>query len=192
MTRLVVVSNRVADLENASQSGGLAVALADALRERGGIWFGWDGEVVPAGTRVPPNVTTYGNVTTITLPLTRKDYNQFYVGYSNSVLWPVFHYRLDLANHESSFPDRLQARQFQVCRCTIAHAERGRHHLDPRLSPHPAGRRAAQARAQTKDRLLPPYSVSLARDLRCNAGLRMAGAAVFVLRPDRFSDFHRR
>ncbi|MGI9411874.1 MAG: alpha,alpha-trehalose-phosphate synthase (UDP-forming) [Hyphomicrobiaceae bacterium] len=103
MNRLVVVSNRVADLDLASQSGGLAVALVDALRERGGIWFGWDGKVVPGGTRVPPNVTTYGNVTTITLPLTRKDYNQFYVGYSNSVLWPVFHYRLDLANHESSF-----------------------------------------------------------------------------------------
>ncbi len=45
----------------------------------------------------------HDNVTTITLPLTRKDYNQFYVGYSNSVLWPSFHYRLDLIRHESAF-----------------------------------------------------------------------------------------
>jgi trehalose 6-phosphate synthase len=103
MSRLVVVSNRVADFENAAQSGGLAVALADALRSRGGLWFGWDGEVVKAGTRVPPNVKTYGNVTTATLPLTRKDYNQFYIGFSNSVLWPIFHYRLDLARHEAPF-----------------------------------------------------------------------------------------
>ncbi|MBU2531744.1 MAG: trehalose-6-phosphate synthase, partial [Alphaproteobacteria bacterium] len=103
MSRLVVVSNRVADFETASQSGGLAVAVADALQARGGIWFGWDGNVVSAGTRVPPNIKTYGNVTTITLPLTRKDYNEFYVGFSNSVLWPIFHYRLDLANHQAPF-----------------------------------------------------------------------------------------
>jgi trehalose 6-phosphate synthase len=32
MSRLVVVSNRVADLESAAQSGGLAVALGDALK----------------------------------------------------------------------------------------------------------------------------------------------------------------
>ncbi|MFY0615365.1 MAG: trehalose-6-phosphate synthase, partial [Hyphomicrobiaceae bacterium] len=103
MSRLVVVSNRVADFEDAAQSGGLSVALADALRDRGGIWFGWDGKVVNAGTRVPPNVQTYDNVTTITLPLTRKDYNQFYIGFANSVLWPIFHYRLDLAKHEAPF-----------------------------------------------------------------------------------------
>jgi trehalose 6-phosphate synthase len=103
MSRLVVVSNRVADFDNASQSGGLAVALADALKSRGGIWFGWDGNVVRAGTRVPPTVKTYDNVTTVTLPLTRKDYNEFYVGFSNSVLWPVFHYRLDLSTHQASF-----------------------------------------------------------------------------------------
>jgi trehalose 6-phosphate synthase len=103
MSRLVVVSNRVADFEKASQSGGLAVGLADALGTRGGIWFGWDGNVVSSGTRVPPTEKVYGNVTTITLPLTRKDYNQFYVGFSNSVLWPSFHYRLDLIHYESAF-----------------------------------------------------------------------------------------
>lgn len=103
MSRLIVVSNRVADFDKAAQSGGLSVALADALQKRGGIWFGWDGNVVKSGTRVPPNVQTHNNVTTITLPLTRQDYDDFYVGFSNSVLWPIFHYRLDLASHESSF-----------------------------------------------------------------------------------------
>ncbi|MCB1509967.1 MAG: trehalose-6-phosphate synthase [Hyphomicrobiaceae bacterium] len=103
MSRLVVVSNRVAEFDKASQSGGLAVALADALKTRGGVWFGWDGKVVGAGTRVPPTVKQYGNVQSITLPLTRKDYNEFYVGFANSVLWPILHYRLDLAQHQASF-----------------------------------------------------------------------------------------
>ena len=46
MSRLIVASNRVADLDKAVQSGGLAVALEDALQKRRGVWFGWDGTTV--------------------------------------------------------------------------------------------------------------------------------------------------
>ena len=102
MSRLVVVSNRVADLSKGSQSGGLAVALADALSVSGGLWFGWDGNVVAKGTRVPPEIREEGPVTTATLPLTRKDHKEYYLGFSNSVLWPIFHYRLDLADFNAS------------------------------------------------------------------------------------------
>ena len=69
MSRLVVVSNRVADLSISAQSGGLAVGLGDALRQSGGLWFGWDGNVVKAGTRVPPTVVENDGVTTVTLPI---------------------------------------------------------------------------------------------------------------------------
>lgn len=103
MSRLVVVSNRVADLANARQSGGLAVALSDALGQRGGIWFGWDGKVVARGTRVPPTIHKQSRVTSITLPLTRKDYDEYYLGFSNSLLWPIFHYRLDLAEFRPAY-----------------------------------------------------------------------------------------
>ena len=44
--RLVVVSNRVGPLSDEGKAGGLAVGLADALRRRGGLWFGWSGNVV--------------------------------------------------------------------------------------------------------------------------------------------------
>ncbi len=44
-SRLVVVSNRVGDLSNGSQSGGLAVAVGEALKANGGLWFGWSGRV---------------------------------------------------------------------------------------------------------------------------------------------------
>lgn len=103
LSRLIVVSNRVADLSKAGQSGGLAVALGDALKERGGLWFGWDGNVVKRGTRVEPTVHTQGSVKTVTLPLTEKDYREYYQGFANSVLWPIFHYRLDLSNYKSNF-----------------------------------------------------------------------------------------
>ncbi|TAN02036.1 MAG: trehalose-6-phosphate synthase, partial [Rhizobiaceae bacterium] len=45
MNRLVIVSNRVANLRKTTQTGGLAVGLADALKQRGGVWFGWSGKI---------------------------------------------------------------------------------------------------------------------------------------------------
>ncbi|TFY97841.1 alpha,alpha-trehalose-phosphate synthase (UDP-forming) [Ramlibacter rhizophilus] len=106
MARLVVVSNRVADPRKAS-AGGLAVALAEFLNSTGGIWFGWSGKVVePAeGGRAGEaqmHSQQAGPVKLVTLDLSREDHDAYYLGYSNGVLWPVCHYRLDLADFEAS------------------------------------------------------------------------------------------
>lgn len=54
MSRLVVVSNRVAPIDEGKQSaGGLAVAVLAALKKTGGIWFGWSGDVVAAPPSAP-------------------------------------------------------------------------------------------------------------------------------------------
>ena len=44
-----------------------------------------------------------GNVQLATLDLSQQDYDTYYLGYANGVLWPVFHYRLDLANFDVQF-----------------------------------------------------------------------------------------
>ncbi|MEL6372395.1 MAG: trehalose-6-phosphate synthase [Pseudomonadota bacterium] len=105
MTRLVMVSNRVADPGKDSQSGGLAVALGDALREYGGIWFGWDGRIddTPAHQRVALNDDA--GYCTATLSLTQQEYDGYYNGMGNNVLWPILHYRLDLAKPEKAYTD---------------------------------------------------------------------------------------
>ena len=73
MSRLVVVSNRVAPVaEGQTAVGGLAVAVLAALRESDGIWFGWNGETVqtaPAG----PDIQKVGPLTYATMPITRRD-----------------------------------------------------------------------------------------------------------------------
>jgi trehalose 6-phosphate synthase len=98
LSRLVVVSNRVAPIEEGKQTaGGLAVAVLAALRKFGGIWFGWSGEVVAAPPSVP-TLTRAGRLTYATLDLARRDYEEYYNGYANSTLWPLFHYRLGLTN----------------------------------------------------------------------------------------------
>ena len=103
MARLVVVSNRVADPRKTA-AGGLAVALGDALGQSGGLWFGWSGQVVEPGhgADAPPKLQRAGAVTLATLDLTQADYDAYYLGYANSVLWPVFHNRLDLAELDRS------------------------------------------------------------------------------------------
>ena len=100
MSRLVIASNRVGDLSGGTQSGGLVTALGDALRDTNGLWFGWSGEVVDNETQVGLKLERQGRVTIATQPLTRDDYDDYYLGYSNQALWPVFHYRLDLAQFD--------------------------------------------------------------------------------------------
>ncbi len=104
MARLVVVSNRVADPRKTA-AGGLAVALGEALAASGGLWFGWSGEVVPPGdvhAEAPPTLQRAGATTLATVDLTQADHDAYYLGYANSVLWPVFHNRLDLADLDHS------------------------------------------------------------------------------------------
>ncbi|KGS06266.1 alpha,alpha-trehalose-phosphate synthase [Burkholderia pseudomallei] len=96
MSRLIIVSNRVAPIsEGEPAAGGLAIGVYDALKETGGMWFGWSGEVVASG--VPQiRIEEHGPVTFATIGLSRRDYDQYYRGFSNATLWPAFHYRADL------------------------------------------------------------------------------------------------
>jgi trehalose 6-phosphate synthase len=100
LSRLVVVSNRVADPRKTA-AGGLAVALAEVLANTGGLWFGWSGKVDPHAETAPPQLEQAGSVTLATVDLTQADHDSYYLGYSNGVLWPVFHYRLDLADFDA-------------------------------------------------------------------------------------------
>jgi trehalose 6-phosphate synthase len=105
MSRVILVSNRVSDLRKAGQAGGVAVALAHIVRTHPSLWFGWSGEVKPpeeAGT-----ATQSGRI--VTVPLTPAEHERYYLGYANSVLWPVFHNRLDVAQFEAGFFEEYTA-----------------------------------------------------------------------------------
>ena len=99
--RLIIASNRTA-APGEPRAGGLAVALSDALAERGGgVWFGWSGEVVERETR-GVRLFADGDVDFALADLTQGEYEGFYLGYSNRALWPVFHYRTDLAHFDEA------------------------------------------------------------------------------------------
>jgi trehalose 6-phosphate synthase len=103
MSRLIVVSNRVSRPgPGKANQGGLAVALASALRATDGLWFGWSGEEVESFTGEIDYRHDAG-VTTATIDLEAQDTDEYYNGYANRTLWPLFHYRIDLAEYERSF-----------------------------------------------------------------------------------------
>ncbi len=96
MSRLVVVSNRVAPIsEGKPAAGGLAVAIDDALRETGGMWFGWSGSHSSDG-KAALRLTHSGKIHIATIDIPKRDYEDYYRGYANSTLWPLCHYRPDL------------------------------------------------------------------------------------------------
>ena len=98
LAQLVIVSNRVAipETDEKLRAGGLEVAVNAAFEHRSGIWFGWSGNVTTR-TRIAPREVVHGNVTYITLDLSKEDHQEYYNGFANRVLWPILHYRIDLA-----------------------------------------------------------------------------------------------
>ncbi len=98
MGQLVIVSNRVAIPEKNAKAhaGGLEVAVKAALKHKTCTWFGWSGKVV-AHSRIATHTIVHDKITYITLDLSKDDHQEYYNGFTNRVLWPILHYRVDLA-----------------------------------------------------------------------------------------------
>jgi trehalose 6-phosphate synthase len=90
--RVVVLANRlpvVFDTETGSWSpspGGLVSALTPILQRTEGKWVGWSGI---ADRRFEPFV--HADITQVPVELSQEEYEDFYVGFCNGTLWPLYH-----------------------------------------------------------------------------------------------------
>ncbi len=113
--RLLIVSNRLPlrlvrkegqwQLERGS--GGLVTALAPVLRNRGGVWTGWPGV---AAEDCPENLLELLNQAgqnlgyqIVPVALSRREQRLFYDGFSNEVIWPLFHEFPTLARFKPAY-----------------------------------------------------------------------------------------
>jgi trehalose 6-phosphate synthase len=104
--RLIVVSNRIPT--EAEPSGGLVVALHDCLNRHGGIWIGSAG----TPTETPdPGLRRFaqGKYDRYCFDLTPEEHDTYYLGYANSVLWPLFHRRADLMDVQPGYAEGYMA-----------------------------------------------------------------------------------
>ncbi len=98
--RLIAVSNRLPiriiregrGYRCLPGAGGLVTALAPVLRDRGGLWIGWTGSPYEKGHELllesASKETGYGLVP---VPLDNEDERDYYYGFSNEIIWPLFH-----------------------------------------------------------------------------------------------------
>jgi len=100
-SRLVVVSNRLpVALKRAGRSwqveagsGGLVSALLPVLRNRGGTWIGWAGAPGPTRefSRALAAADRQSGYRLAAVALDAREVEDFYLGFSNEVIWPLFH-----------------------------------------------------------------------------------------------------
>jgi trehalose 6-phosphate synthase len=117
--RLVVVSNRlpiVLDKDDAGWqgglgSGGLVTALIPVLRRWKGLWIGWPGSASP---EAPPPESVFDKFEKQfgfciePVYLTPQEEKDFYQGFSNEIIWPLFH---DLQSRCNFMPEYWTAYQ---------------------------------------------------------------------------------
>ncbi|HEY0786562.1 MAG TPA: trehalose-6-phosphate synthase [Acidobacteriaceae bacterium] len=128
---LVIVSNRLPlsfekekdQLRVKASSGGLVTALEPLLREHGGIWVG------SAGTehdpRIPEELAALSrehHYRYEPLFLTAEEQAKFYEGFSNEIVWPLFHDLQSRCNFDPSYWDFYLSvnRKFAECAATVA------------------------------------------------------------------------
>lgn len=99
MPKTIIVANRlpVKIQENDNQytlipsEGGLATGLGSVYKQGNNVWIGWPGQVI-VDEKKEQVAEQLLELSLIPVYLTQEDVSEFYEGFSNDVLWPVFHY----------------------------------------------------------------------------------------------------
>jgi trehalose 6-phosphate synthase/phosphatase len=112
MNRLIVVSNRLPfaldstgeDLWTVTPAaGGLVSAVEPVLRERGGTWIGWPGTAGEIPKTPLAEATRDAGYKVVPVALSETERDEFYYGYSNEVIWPLFHDLQNFCNFEPGY-----------------------------------------------------------------------------------------
>jgi trehalose 6-phosphate synthase len=131
--RLLVVSNRLPIVLEKRDggwalkpgSGGLVSALAPVLSHRGGVWVGWPGLALePGGDWQAVLASGYqeSGYELVPVLLSEGEVKGFYDGFSNGILWPLFHDLLGQCNFDPSFWYAYLKVNEKFADCVLAHS----------------------------------------------------------------------
>jgi trehalose 6-phosphate synthase/phosphatase len=117
MPKTIIVSNRlpVKISENDGEyilspsEGGLATGLGSIYKQNDNVWIGWPGLEVTADNDKKKITRQLKEQSLRPVFLTQEEITEYYEGFSNAVLWPVFHYYASTyANYKESNWDFYQ------------------------------------------------------------------------------------
>jgi trehalose 6-phosphate synthase/phosphatase len=138
--RLVVVSNRLPIVLERSKagtwnlkagSGGLVTAMGPVLRDRGGVWIGWPGlatEDCPDEESLNELISKGANQSGYALKyvyLNEFEINNYYYGFSNEILWPLFHDLFPQCNFDPAYWEVYQKVNYKFARYVIENTQQG-------------------------------------------------------------------
>ncbi|HEY0904617.1 MAG TPA: trehalose-6-phosphate synthase [Marmoricola sp.] len=92
---LVIVANRlpvdrVVQADGSStwrrSPGGLVSALAPVMAANEGAWIGWPGDVME-----DCEIFEHEGITLVPIGISQEEYEEYYEGFSNATLWPLYH-----------------------------------------------------------------------------------------------------
>jgi trehalose 6-phosphate synthase/phosphatase len=133
MNRLIVVSNRLPfaldftreDLWTVTPAtGGLVSAIEPALREHGGTWIGWPGTAGKIPREPLAKATRDVGYEVVPVSLSGAERDEFYYGYSNEVIWPLFHDLQSFCNFEPAFWETYKAVNERYAEAIAQHGHR--------------------------------------------------------------------
>jgi trehalose 6-phosphate synthase/phosphatase len=111
MSKTIIVSNRLpikvkieeSELQFVPSEGGLATGLGSVYQQDNNVWVGWPGMEVkePDQQEQVREVLKQRNLSPVFL--TQEEINLYYEGFSNEVLWPVFHYMPTYAKYDQNY-----------------------------------------------------------------------------------------
>jgi alpha,alpha-trehalose-phosphate synthase [UDP-forming] len=132
--RLVIVSNRLPVImerytngwQVRPSSGGLVTALAPVLRDRGGTWIGWTGTSSGEDLSEPLTIgTRSAGYSLKPVSLTHEEVQNFYYGFANEVIWPLFHDLQGRCNFDPNYWRTYKEVNLRYAEVTAVTAGRG-------------------------------------------------------------------
>ena len=117
----VVLSSADGHWKSEPGSGGLVTALAPVLRNRGGLWVGWPGTPVVSGVEdALGRATADAGHSLVPVSLTQQDVDLYYRGFSNEIIWPLFHDLQTRCNFDPDYWESYQAVNRRFAEVTAA------------------------------------------------------------------------
>ncbi|EYF06907.1 bifunctional alpha,alpha-trehalose-phosphate synthase (UDP-forming)/trehalose-phosphatase [Chondromyces apiculatus] len=133
-SRLLIVSNRLpvtvssdgGEFTVSPSAGGLATGLKGPHEQSGGLWIGWPGDVGNLDDAQRASLDEkLAELRTVPLYLDQEEASRFYEGYSNGLLWPLFHSLVDRIPLESRDWEVYRSVNQRFADLTVAHYRPG-------------------------------------------------------------------